>query len=91
MQNFLRIIAGQIAFDITGAKKGNKIGRFWDHLVYTRIINWGRHFETLQAYLIKNLLEGIGAVDRSGRDRDLKIITLSLLNAGLAPPWVQNI
>ena len=39
IQNFLRIVTGKIALWITQAKKGNKKGKFWDHLCFTRVIS----------------------------------------------------
>jgi REP element-mobilizing transposase RayT len=35
---FLKSIAGTLARHITGAKKGQSFGRFWDGLVFTRIL-----------------------------------------------------
>ena len=37
-QNFLRTFAALLARKITGARKGEKFGRFWDGLVYTRVL-----------------------------------------------------
>jgi REP element-mobilizing transposase RayT len=37
-QQFLKSFSALVARKITGAKKGFKFGRFWDGLVYTRII-----------------------------------------------------
>jgi REP element-mobilizing transposase RayT len=66
LKSFLRQIAGGIAMIITGAKKGNALVQnkshrgFWDQLVFTRIIQFGRDFENVAEYLIKNLAEGAG-------------------------------
>ncbi len=38
MGKFLRTFSGNLARKITGAKKGNKFGKFWDGLVYTRVL-----------------------------------------------------
>jgi len=56
-QNFLRSITCQISKLITGSKKGNKIGKFWDALAYTRIIK--SHFEERQikGYFHANRIE----------------------------------
>ena len=35
---FLKSLTALIARQITGAKKGNKFGKFWDGLVYTRVL-----------------------------------------------------
>jgi len=59
-QNFLRIIAGKIAILVTQAKKGQKKGRFWDGLSFTRVVNWGKDFTKLSRYFIKNELESFG-------------------------------
>ena len=58
-QNFLRLFSGQVAFAITGAKKKNPVGRFWNELAYTCIVNWGRHYENVRHYLAKNVLESV--------------------------------
>lgn len=58
-QNFLRVITAQTAALVTGARKGNPRGKFWDALAYSRVVGWGREFKKLQAYLSKNLLEGM--------------------------------
>jgi len=59
-QNFLRIITGKIAILVTKAKKGEKKGKFWDALSFTRVIHWGRDFKQLTTYFIKNQIEGFG-------------------------------
>ena len=58
-QNFLRVAAGQAAQGITGAKPGSPLlKRFWDLLAYSRVVPWGRAFETAKRYVHKNILEG---------------------------------
>ena len=65
-QRFLRELAGGIAIIVTCAKKGsalapNASGRgFWDHLAFTRIVRFGRDYENVGRYLIKNLFEAAG-------------------------------
>ena len=59
-QNFLRIIAGKIAILVTRAKKGQKKGKFWDKLAFTRVVNWGKDFSNLTKYFIKNQIESFG-------------------------------
>ena len=63
-QAFLRVLSGAIAFVVTGAKKGNPVGRFWDHLAYSRVVGWGKDFDRVRNYLILNLLEGFGVLKR---------------------------
>jgi REP element-mobilizing transposase RayT len=58
IQKFLRVISGLIARLITGAKKGKAFGkRFWDHLLFTRIITGRRDFSSMAHYLSKNEIE----------------------------------
>ncbi len=56
LQSFLRRLSGAIALLITGARKGSS-QRFWDGLVYSRIVTWGREFKTVTLYVIRNLME----------------------------------
>lgn len=63
-QSFLRVLTGAIAFLITGTRKGLPVGRFWDKLAYSRIVSWGREFETLAKYFVKNLFESKGFWNR---------------------------
>ena len=60
LQNFLRVFAQGVVFLVTGAKKGNPIGKFWDALAYSRIVEWGKDWKGMLTYLGKNLLEGRG-------------------------------
>jgi len=59
-QNFLRVISGKIAILVTKAKKGQKNGKFWDHLAFTRIVNWGKDLNRITYYFIKNEIESFG-------------------------------
>jgi REP element-mobilizing transposase RayT len=53
-QNFLRVFAGISARLVTGARKGNPVGRFWDHLAYSRVVQWGRDFFGVRKYVKNN-------------------------------------
>jgi REP element-mobilizing transposase RayT len=58
MQTFLRVVSGLVARIATGARKGRAFGhRFWDHLVFTRIVTGRRDFETMSRYMTKNEVE----------------------------------
>lgn len=65
-QRFIRELSGTIAIIVTGAKKASPLKKnsqnrgFWDHLVFTRIVHFGRDYEQVARYLIKNLFEGAG-------------------------------
>ncbi len=60
IQNFLRVFPQRVMFLVTGAKKGNAVGRFWDDLVHTRVVSWGRDWRNFCSYLFRNQLESEG-------------------------------
>ena len=43
-----------------GCRKNQR--QFWDLLVYTRIITWGREFKTVRLYILQNTLEAVGLI-----------------------------
>ena len=58
LADYLRVLAGRVAVTVTGAQKGIKrIGKFWDSLCWSRLVNWGRDFFQVRDYLVKNLSE----------------------------------
>jgi REP element-mobilizing transposase RayT len=72
-KSFSRELSGGIAQIVTGAQKGSALSRskdtstaesakrgFWDHLLYTRIVSFGRDFKGMCRYFIKNLFEAAG-------------------------------
>lgn len=72
-KRFSKELSGGIAQIITGAQKGSALSRnkdasiaesakrgFWDHLIYTRIVSFGRDFKGVCRYIIKNLFEAAG-------------------------------
>lgn len=59
-QNFLRRFAGETAFLVTKAKKGQSKGGFWNALTFSRIMTWGREFKTVSEYFTKNFFESKG-------------------------------
>jgi REP element-mobilizing transposase RayT len=72
-KRFSKELSGGIAQIVTGARKGAALPRkkagsvpesaqraFWDHLLFTRIVTFGRDFEGMKRYLIKNLFEAAG-------------------------------
>jgi len=38
-----------------GCKKNQRV--FWSYLIYSRVVSWGREFDTVTAYIQKNTLE----------------------------------
>ncbi|MEK6705182.1 MAG: hypothetical protein AABZ06_05290 [Bdellovibrionota bacterium] len=71
------------AIIVTGAKKGsaltsNETGRgFWDHLAFTRIVHFGRDFENMGRYLIKNLFESAGVSVKKLLAQGYRVCTIS--------------
>ncbi|MBI2606208.1 MAG: transposase [Deltaproteobacteria bacterium] len=59
-KNFLRTVTARIAILVTGAVKGRPFGKFWDHLAFSRIVEWGRDLIGTREYLTKNQFEGEG-------------------------------
>ena len=67
LADFLRVLAGRIAVTVTGAQKsgyfkgvfskGKKIGKFWDYLYWSRLVNWGSDFYHVRKYVLANELE----------------------------------
>jgi hypothetical protein len=55
----LRTIGGLIARAATGAVKGRPVGKFWDHLAFSRVVAWGRDLTRSLAYVLGNALEGL--------------------------------
>jgi REP element-mobilizing transposase RayT len=60
MGAFLRVFAQGVMFRVTGARKGDPKGRFFDTIAYSRVMSWGRDFSTVRAYFWKNTLESLG-------------------------------
>jgi REP element-mobilizing transposase RayT len=72
-KQFSKELSGGIAQLVTGAQKGSALSRsndpdtpesakrgFWDHLLFTRIVNFGRDFKSIRRYFIKNFFEAAG-------------------------------
>jgi REP element-mobilizing transposase RayT len=80
IQSFLRVLPGQIAQMITGARKGERLerGRFWDALAFSRVVEWGKAFEAAMLYVFKNQLESGRLFRRVEIDR--------LFAKGASPP-----
>ncbi len=68
LQAFLRVFGQRLMFLITGACKGNPVGRFFDAVAYSRVVSWGRDFNNLKQYLFKNRLESLGVSTRTAKN-----------------------
>ncbi len=64
LADYLRVLAGRIAVTVSGAQKGIKrIGKFWDHLCWSRLVKWGREFYHVQRHVFAHELEYAGQAD----------------------------
>ena len=55
LRAFLRQTAGLVARVMTGAKKGAPaVRRFWDHLAWSRVVEWGKDLFGVHKYFEKN-------------------------------------
>ncbi|MBI2606195.1 MAG: hypothetical protein HYW49_08970 [Deltaproteobacteria bacterium] len=50
---------------------------FWDHLVFTRIVRFGRDFNNVARYVATNLWEGFGVPVRRFLERGFRILEIS--------------
>jgi REP element-mobilizing transposase RayT len=65
LADYLRVLAGRIAVTVSGAQKYvKKIGRFWDYLYWSRLVNWGRDFYNVRKYVSANELEQFSQAHR---------------------------
>lgn len=78
LQYFFRVFAGQVAqeillrYPLTLTEKQKRGGTpnahpknrrtFWEVLIYSRIVSWGREFRIVKAYVIQNTLEANGII-----------------------------
>lgn len=56
-QNFLRSITSLIARKVSGARKGNAFGKFWNSLAYTRLLTTSFEVSALIRYFEANRIE----------------------------------
>jgi REP element-mobilizing transposase RayT len=72
-QAFLRAATGLIARITLGVERGRALGKkFWDARPFTRIIEWGREFRTVAAYVARNKLEALGFIPYQPRKQKSK-------------------
>jgi REP element-mobilizing transposase RayT len=61
--HFERAVAGAIAITISSCHKGKPLlSSFWEQIIYSRLVSWGRDFENTLLYIQKNLLEATGQI-----------------------------
>ena len=53
LADFFRVLAGRVAISVTGARKRlRKIGKFWDELCFSRMLNWGQEFHHFRQMIL---------------------------------------
>jgi REP element-mobilizing transposase RayT len=77
IQNFFRVFAGHTAQEILkkfplpklagGAPQKSQLckknqRKFWDLLIYSRILSWGREYKTVANYILQNTLEALNLI-----------------------------
>jgi REP element-mobilizing transposase RayT len=88
-KRFSREISGGIAQLVTGSQKGRALQRaqdestpesakrgFWDGLIFTRIVSFGKDFDGVARYLIKNLFEAAGVPMKALLAKGFRILTI---------------
>ena len=83
LQNFFRVFSGQVAQELLlkyplqkhesppspgGTHPKNKRS-FWSTLIYSKIISWGREYQNVQSYIIRNIRESLGLIPYTERRR----------------------
>lgn len=89
-QGFIREFSGGIAMIVTGARKSHALPRtksddvpesakrgFWDYLVFTRIVGFGKDFKKVAEYVLTNLWEAAGVPVRKILARGYRILEIS--------------
>jgi REP element-mobilizing transposase RayT len=74
-QAFLRAFAGLTARLVTGAKKGKPSGKFWDALTYSRVLAWGKEFDSVRELVGKGdlvALEPLAPPKKKSRNSSAK-------------------
>lgn len=89
LRSFLRTFAGLVARAVTGAEKGRPGGKFWDCLVYSRILTWGRQYRDVRGYILNNEFEAGGLPTDRTRRRDA--LRGSTTRARAGPPPSEGI
>ena len=68
LQNFLRVFSGQVAQRISGSTKGKALkASFWLDIAWSRVVAWGKAFQVLLHYVMKNQTETLGLAPYSPR------------------------
>lgn len=84
---YLRAISGIIARIALGVERGRargkspaddkstEIAKFWDARPFTRIVEWGREFQTVCGYIARNTLEALGFIPFQPRKHKASLVS----------------
>ena len=82
-QRFLSECSINIVWLMTGTRKGKRLlAPFWESRPWSRIVEWGRAFFALKAYVFRNRLEASGIIPY-----DRNINTSQALELAYRPPY----
>lgn len=86
IRNFMRVFAGQVAQLVTGAVKGKAaVESFWELPVWSRIVEWGKAFYKVLAYVRMNQLEAAGVIPYTPRKNSRRAVPRAALARGFPP------
>jgi REP element-mobilizing transposase RayT len=72
-QRFLSVLSSRIAQHVTRSRRGEpQEKKFWDHIPFTRIVEWGIAFKRLLTYVIQNQQEALGLIAYTPRKKGKK-------------------
>jgi REP element-mobilizing transposase RayT len=67
---FIRAFTGMVAMLVTGSSKIKMLTeKFWDAVPWSRIVEWGKAYGVVKAYVFQNEMEACGAVPYSERKK----------------------
>ena len=86
LADFMRVLAGRVAVTVSGARKHIKrIGKFWDHLCWSRLVKGGRDFHFVDRYILANEVEALPGRSAS-HAKNLREVARTASH--LLPPWM---
>ncbi len=98
LADFLRVLAGRIAVTVSGARKYvKKIGKFWDHLCWSRLVAGGRDFHFVDRYIFANEMESLPGLPKKRATQNGEIMNAHQLRAQTLseahhlPPWMNKL
>lgn len=79
IQNFLKTFAALLARKITGAHRGHRFGKFWDGLVFTRVLHSSFELLGIDRYFKGNQIErNLGRLERENYLKKFNLFLKSL-------------